>query len=160
MHICSYLLLMVVLPVFCGGCRPSPQECSSHGALRVGELIPGLSGVTDTGEDFHTRDTWTNMTIYCIADSQPDLHVDTGEAVPSLRARQLGARLVRSADGKAAKYFGVNVVCGKKLRYDTSMVVLCDTNCRVLGIWRSAGVEDLDELLKHVEVDHKSNVRK
>ena len=145
MRICARVLLVTAGTILCGGC--GPRECSSHGSLRVGEFIPGLGGVTDAGEPFDTRDPWTNLTIYAVADTYPPLRVDTGKAVPSIRAQKLGARLVRSGDGKAARQFGMKVVPGEPFRYDTAMVVLCDTNCRILRIWKPATVADLDELL-------------
>jgi hypothetical protein len=120
----------------------------------VGEIIPSLAGVTDTGESFHTRNPWTNLTIYAVADTYPDLHVDVGKAVPSVHAQKLGARLVLSSDGKAARQFGMKVMSGNSFRYDTRLVVLCDTNCRILRIWKSAGVDDLDELLNQIDVQH------
>ena len=150
MRICARVLLVTAGTILCGGC--GPRECSSHGSLRVGELIPGLDGVTDTGERFHTRDPWTNLTIYAVSATYPPLRVDTGKAVPSIRAQKLGARLVRSGDGKAARQFGMKVVHGEPFRYDTAMVVICDTNGRILRIWKSAGVDDLDELLHQIEV--------
>ena len=146
MRMHSWWVLMAVITIFCDGC--GTRECSSHGSLRVGDLVPSLAGVTDTGETFHTRDPWTNLTIYAVADTYPPLRVDTGKAVQSILARKLGARLVLSGDGKIAHEFGMKVVADEPFRYDTSLLVLCETNCRVLRIWRSAGVEDLDDLLK------------
>ena len=143
-------LLITAGTLFGGGC--DSRECSNHGSLRVGELVPSLAGVTDTGAPFHTREPWTNLTVYAIADTHPPLRIDTGKTVPSIRAQKLGARLVRSGDGKVAQQFGMSVVAGKPLRYDTKIVVLCDTNCRILRIWKPAGVDDLDDLLSPIEI--------
>lgn len=145
MRIRACVLLITAGTILCSGC--GPRECSTHGSLRVGELVPSLAGVTDTGEPFHTRDPWTNLTIYAVADTCPPLRVDTGKAVPSVQARKLGARLVQSGDGKVAHQFGMKVGAGEPFRYDTAMVVLCDTNSRILRIWKPATVADLDELL-------------
>ena len=146
------VLLITAGTIFGSGC--DSRECSSLGSLRVGELVPSFAGVTDTGVAFHTRDSWTNLTVYAIADAYPPLRVDTGKSIPSIRAQKLGARLVQSGDGKVAHLFGMKVVAGEPFRYDTKLVVLCDTNCRILRIWKPAGVDDLDELLSQIAI-HK-----
>lgn len=151
-------VLIAAIAILCDGC--GTRECASHGLLRVGELVPSLTGVTDSGEFFHTRNPWTNLTIYAVADTHPPLRVNTGKAVPSIRAQKLGVRLVLSGDGKMAHQFGMTVAAEKPFRYDTAMLVLCDTNCRVLRIWRPAGLGDLDDLLKQLEAERRASASK
>ena len=145
-----YTLLVAVAVLFGGGCRQEsfPEACSSHGSLRVGATIPSFAAVIETGEHFHSLDPWTNLTIYSVAQGHPDFSVDVGEAVSSLTARKVGARLVRTSDGVVANLFGMKVASEGPFRYDTTIVAICDTNCRVLHIWKSAAVEDLERLLR------------
>ena len=158
----QYRLLVAVLVLLGGGCSQEllPEACSSHGSLRVGATIPSFAAVTETGDRFHSMNPWTNLTIYSVAQDHPDFSVDVGESVSSVSARKAGARVVRTKDGVVAGLFGMKVACEKPLQYDTAIVVICDTNCRVVRIWRSANVGDLDQLFKYLEVDHASNGNK
>jgi hypothetical protein len=150
MHILGLILTVSVAAVLFAGCgfgSRQIEELAGYGPLRVGERIPGSTGVTTTGEKFTAGDPWTNLTIYCVADTEPPFSVEVGNTMSSIRARQLGARVVRSSDGKMAHQFGIKLVAQEPWRFDTSLVVLCDTNSRILRIWKPATTDDLDELL-------------
>jgi len=155
----AVLLAAVAILCGCAGLHHI-QERSSHGSLRVGAPIPSFAAVTETGQHFHSRDSWTNLTIYSVGQAHPDFSLDVAEDVSSLAVRKMGARIVRTRDGVVANLFGMKVAKEEPFEYDTTMVVICDTNCLVLRIWRSAGVEDLDELLKQLEVSRESSVSK
>jgi len=148
-----FAAIVALAVLLCGGRSPEsgPRAQASYGSLEVGKQIPGFGSVSDTGEHYQSREPWTNLTIYSIAPEHPPCTVDVGEKVPSPRARKMGARLMRTGDPKVAKLFGMKVVHGKPFRYDTTMVVICDEKCRVLRIWTSAGIDDLDNLLKQFE---------
>ena len=143
------LLLAVTLGLIpgCGISRWRIRECQHSGSLQVGQKIPSFTGSTQTGESLHSGQVWTNLTIYCVADNLPAFQLDTGAAVSSRRARQLGARVIQTGDGVAAGLFGLHVSSEQPFHYDTSLVVLVGSDARVLRIWRGAKVTDLDALL-------------
>lgn len=145
----SPVKLVVLTLLFCGCSLTNWRvlERRSHGSLSVGQLIPGFTGSTQAGELLHAQRPWTNLTVYCVAHDMPWFEVDYGSNAPSVQARRLGARIVRTGDGVIAQSFGLQLTSEQPFRYDTSLVVLVGPDARVLRIWRGATVADLDYLL-------------
>ena len=156
MSVFFFFRTIVALAVLLGGSRAAesgPVAQVSYGSLKVGKLMPSFGSASPNGEHYHSQEPWKSFTIYSVSADAPPFALDVGEKLPSTRAQKMGARLFRTGDNKLAKLFGMKVVQGKEFRYDTSMLVLCDAKCRVLRIWTSAGIDDLDMLLKQFEAE-------
>lgn len=153
-----FVLAVLLCGIRAAGSVPVAQE--SYGSLKVGELMPSFASASPTGETYHSQEPSKSLTIYSVATGHPSFALDVGEKVPSPRAQKMGARLFRTGDYKIAKLFGMKVVNGKPSGYDTSMLVLCDAKCRVLRIWTSAGIDDLDMLLKQFEAERATSAIK
>ncbi len=157
-----FRMIVVLGILLCGGhaAESGPVVQESHGSLKVGKLMPSFATASPTGEHYHSQEPWKSFTIYSVSADAPSFALDVGEKLPSPRAQKMGARVFRTGDYKIAKLFGMKVVHGKPSGYDTSMVVLCDSKCRVLRIWTSARIDDLDNLLKQFEAEREASGNK
>ena len=154
-----YWAVVALAVVLLDGCskKSGPVTQSSHGLVEIGKQMPSFSFVSETGVHYHSREPWTNLSIYSIAAEHPPVAVDEGDKIMSASARKIGSRVFRMSDGKVAKIFGMKMLEGKQVRYDTSMIAIADKNCTVLGIWTAATLDDLDVLLKQLEAKRPAN---
>jgi hypothetical protein len=126
----------------------SIKQVQTFGPLTVGQSAPSFTAVTDRGETFDSPPPPGRFTVYCIQDSLPLFCIDSGCGDVGTYARSRDGRVVGMSDGKGASAFGVKQRQERPAQLTMSLVVICDANQRIVGIYKGATPHDLDMLVR------------
>ena len=124
------------------------EEVSTFGPLALGQVAPHFTAVASSGEEFNSPLPPGKFTAYCIQNSLPPSCLDDGCGPAGQFVRNKGGRLVGICDLKGAGVFGVKGRPGHNAQLETSLVVLCDTNQRIVAIYKGATMADVESLVR------------
>lgn len=134
-------------PAACGP-KVAIEELSSFGPLALGQVAPHFAAATESGERFDSPLPPGKFTVYCIQDSMPPFCIDDGCGPAGQFVLAKGGRLVGLSDRKGAALFGVRARLDSNSRLETSLVVLCDANQRIVAIHKGATIADVESLVR------------
>ncbi|MCP4719877.1 MAG: hypothetical protein GY860_10515 [Desulfobacteraceae bacterium] len=121
-------------------------------SLQIGEPVPGFTATSRTGKEIRPDFPVGKFFIHFIEDQMglPCLDLECGKEAESVVEKE--GHLHAAGDGKLAKLFGVKLVSSSPWKFDTSLMVVTDGKGQILAIYENAGLEDIDEILKELEL--------
>ncbi len=125
-----------------------PVKLREFGTIRVGMQIPAFEGASGDGVPIGPATPPGQFFLHVISDKLPPTCLDQecGDDAPLVVAK--GGHVIGGSDGKYARALGVQLVSTHPFRLDPPLVVVTDAGGRVSAIWKNAGCEHMELILR------------
>ena len=134
------------------GERTAIEEVSSFGPLALGQVAPHFAAATENGKGFDSPLPSGKFTVYCIEASLPSTCLDEGCGPAAQFVLAKGGRVIGMSDLKGARLFGVKARQDNNSKLETSLVVICDAEQRIVAIYKGATTKDVERLVRRLNL--------